>query len=739
MKSKFTLSLLSVLSLAAMVGCTPKVSLPSASTKPSETKPATSDVQKDTTVKKDPNKYEDEKFPKPEKKVELTRSCYYDNNDRHRKFIESKNIKLPYTSVDGTTYKVGDFKPVWRQRQKDLNRTIDDVSPNGKIAIKKNFDDIKSKGFKAGDKDINVAQGNSDQIIAAGTASDHPLVNLADHLKDRPNFKKFLDDSPAVKKIITASDGGIYYAPYFDGYDDIERRLMVRQDWVEKLLDGDRPTAGLGNEDLDVKEYQATRPNAIDTNIDVVIDGQKGTINKKYTAGRGIIARRNALEHLNGQNAVQVLRQYIDDTYGTQYGSKRSQLFCGGKAAYDADEMVALFRCVKLNSEFLTGKSDVSIVPFFPRANTNDRLADRIRLLQFWGIRGTESRNLFRYVAQNGKLVDSRGTEGFKKGLKILHQLYSEGLRYKDFENAGSDKGDFRGRFLKGDSGFATYDYNQTTTIYNDNEQCTGLNDGKFLFASVLPAVADWDDGTNGNYIHYTESWRSVKPQGWFITSQTTGDKLSRALTRFDYLYSVQGSRLRSYGPDAYLAKESDGSLKGRNYQGKAVPVLSDGCKEELKDLAGGNYTNYYRYYLGGTFPVGYVKEQGREFQTVSTKAQPSLNDINNAIALGVLQHVNHKSGNANHRQDIVPTTLPFTEAENKAVAQDFTPVNNFFTETKGVDISNSRFTIIKNGFGKIGTIDRTEANYLNTVNKTRNLDGLVKYYNDAYTRYLAL
>lgn len=740
MKSKFTFSLLSILSLAALVGCQPKVSLPSAE-KPTEEKPTekVTEQGKESTSNKDPNAYVDEKYPTPDKKVELTRSAYYDNNDRHRKFLEGSAAKLPYTGADGTTYKAGDFKPVWRQRQKDLNRTIDDVSPNGKISIKNNFDDIKSKGFKSGEKVINVAQGNSDQILAAGTDLKKPLVNLGDHLNERPNFKKFLEDYPAVKKIITASDGGIYYAPYFDGFDDIERRMMVRQDWVEKLLDGDRPTTGLGNVDLANKEYQPTRPDSIDTNIDAIVDGVKGTVTKKYAAGKGIIARRNAAEHLNGATAVQILRQYIDDTYGNAYGQKRSELFCGGKAVYDADEMVALFRCVKLNGEFLTGKADLEIVPFFPRANTNDRLADRIRLLQFWGVRGTESRNLFRYVGRDGKLADARGTEKFRKGLDILHQLYAEGLIYKDFGTKDSvTNGDFRGYFLKHDLGFATYDYNQTTTIYNDNATASALNGGKFLFSSILPAVADWDDGVNGNYIHYTESWRSVKPQGWFITSQTTGDKLERALTRFDYLYSVQGNRLRSYGPDKYLAHNADGSIKGRNYQGKVVPVLSDACKQEMATLTGGNYTNYYRYYLGGTFPVGYVKEQGREFQTVSTKAQASLNDINEAIALGVLQHVNHKSGNASHRQDIVPTTLPFTEAENSSITTEFTAVSKFFTVTKGEPIAASRYTIIQNGFGKIGDYNITKENYLDVVNNQRKLSGLVKYYNDAYIRYLA-
>lgn len=108
MKSKFTFSLLSILSLAALVGCQPKVSLPSAE-KPTEEKPTekVTEQGKESASNKDPNAYVDEKYPTPDKKVELTRSAYYDNNDRHRKFLEGSAAKLPYTGADGTTYKAG--------------------------------------------------------------------------------------------------------------------------------------------------------------------------------------------------------------------------------------------------------------------------------------------------------------------------------------------------------------------------------------------------------------------------------------------------------------------------------------------------------------------------------------------------------------------------------------------------------------------------------------------------------
>ena len=236
------------------------------------------------------------------------------------------------------------------------------------------------------------------------------------------------------------------------------------------------------------------------------------------------------------------------------------------------------------------------------------------------------------FVNKDGKLEDVRGTTQFRDGLEKLHQMYQDGLIMTDFTTAQiNSKDDYRGPMFSGSygensyAGFATYDYNQTTTIYNDSTK-----DKNALIASLLPAVADYDDGVNGNFIHYTESWRSVKPQGWFITSETAKDeaKLSKCLELFNYLYSEKGNRVMSYGPDEYLAKDKDGKVQTMDYQGKQVAKLSDDTLQQMKTLTGGNYTNYYRYYLGGTFPVGYVKEQGMESVVNTRLSLPRQNRL---------------------------------------------------------------------------------------------------------------
>lgn len=653
------------------------------------------------------------------------------------KFVDGQGVALPYTGADGVTYEAGDFKPVWAGLQKKLNFTISDGTTATSTDIKGAFTEYLSKGFKGNNGTVlNIAQGNSDQIITEGTTNG-TIVDLSQYLTSMPNFSKFLDNHPAVKKTIVDSSGAMYYAPYFDGFDDIERMLMVRQDWVEKLLDGDLPTT-LDTAKTITSAYTGYMPSSLNASIKVMKADMSGTetVTKKYDAGKGIIPVQNALSTLNGTTLVTALRNYIDTTYNNYYGTKRSLLFCGANSAYDADEMVALFRCVRTNPAFLTGDSAKDMVPFFTRASTNDRTADLWRLTQFWGVRGGESRNNFLYVGSDGKLVDSRGTEEMKTAVGYLNEMYQEGLILTDFTTSGAvtaKSSDFRGGLLQGDRGFATYDYNQTTTIYNDDTTCAALDGGKFLFASVLPAVADWRG--DGTYFHYTESWRSVKTQGWFITKATVDDTdvFNRCLTLFDFLYSDVGNRMMSYGTDGYLAKNSDGSYKTIDYQGKQVPVLSDACKNELTTLAKGNYTNYYRYWVGATFPVGYVKEQGMEYQCVSSKATASLDIVNKAIELGVLEHVNFKTDNTDHLYDIIPTTISFSKAEQTLLSSNYTSLNTEFDMSK--DKSCVWSQIVMKGFGTYDTFDFSSANYVTTVNDTLNLKSWLSIYQDGYAR----
>lgn len=670
-------------------------------------------------------------------KVTLNMSVMYQDTATRMKFYASKGALAKdssYSGADGVTYEAGDFKPVWAALQKNLNFTINDVTSTSDTTIDAAFGNLVLNGFKANGELVNIAQGSSTKIQSEGT-TNKTILDLSQYLDQMPNFKKFLTENPVVQKTIVDANGAMYYAPYFDGFDDIERMLLVRQDWVEKLLDGDLPTT-LDTGVSITSHYTAFTPESVNSQVAVMNEAETATttVTKKHTAN--IITTQNALTAMNGQTLVKALRDYIDATYSNAYGTKRSQLFCGYRSAYDVDELVALYRCVKANGVYLTGKAAnaTAIVPLYPRENTNDRTGDLWRFTQFFGVRGGESRKDFLYVGSDGKLQDARGDQAMVNALEKMNQMYQEGLILADFTSATTGKGKFEQYLQSNNLGFSTYDYDQTQTVYNDADNAyhpTGVDD--YLFTSILPAVADWRN--DGKYFHYTESWRSVKTEGWFITAETAKDsaKLARSLKLFDYLYGEEGNRLMSYGPDGYLAKNTDGSIKTMAYQGKQVPVLSDDCKKQLKDLAQGNYTNYYRYWLGATYPVGYVKQQGMEYQTVSTKAQPGLDDINNAIALKVLEHVNFKSDNTDHLYDIVPTTLAFNEAEQTQLTSNFNDLSTCINNTKGK--SNVWSNIVMTGFGSYSNFDFAKDKYLTTVNTTLNLTGFVAIQNAAFAR----
>ncbi len=558
-----------------------------------------------------------------------------------------------YLAADGKTYREGDWKPVWDELQKRLNFTIEDVTPTDAKNVQAAFTTWEAQGFNG----VDVMVGGVVDINRAGVQNG-TFLKLDEYLDLMPNFKKFLEDNAIVKTTVTAGDGHIYYTPYFDGYNDLERMLMLRVDWVQKLLDDDTVTY---NTDRVIDTYYTPyMPETLDITLDAVTNDGSGVqqINVKYD--KNIITVQNELATKDGASLVQALKDYIDATYAGVY-AKRSDLFCGQDAAYNADELVALMRCVLANTELLTGQSEHDAVPFFPRKYQAGRVQQLFSFMEIWGVKGLESRSNYFYVDENGELVDGRFDPEMVDGVERLNMLYKEGLILKDFDKdestAGLNGGDHRARLFNSNLGFMTYDYNQTTTVYNDSVDVEGFN-----LTPVLPPVADWDD--NGDYYQFTASWRSVKTDGWAILANVAENEaqLHRALALFDYQYSPEGNRLMSYGPEAWI----DGEIE---YDGKMVPKLSEAALTELKELANGNYTNYYRKWLGATFPIGYVKEQGMEYQTVPDKGKVGLDYILRACELGTMKHLVPTVGDGMSKGlSLVPTAFALSAQEEQLI-----------------------------------------------------------------------
>ncbi len=563
----------------------------------------------------------------------------------------------PGLELAGVTYHAGDLKPTWVEVENILGVKFENKY-QGNSATN------ELKYWKERLSEVDMVSGNAVGLNELGVAGS--FVNLADYLDMMPSFKAYLEANPIVRLSITAdtSTGAIYFAPYFDGVNDIERMPLMRTDWVVKLLDGEGAFTAEKSGTLAAAVYEPYMPTSGSVKVDAVsADGTKVIyLTKNYDKAGNIVANLNsalASGSVDGITAVNMLRKYIDEAYDGYYGTTRSNLFVGQDAAWDADEMVALLRCVVANAYTLNGTDTIQGL-FSREDNNNQRRVDLYRFAGIlFGVRGLESRQDYLYFDADGTLKDARQDEETYLAMERMNALAQEGLISKSYVDSSKETSS---TMLENDLGFMSYDYNQTQTILNE----TKLQDGEKYMAVMVP-VARWYDGTNadGVYMRFTESWRSVKTDAWAISKAGVGDdqdKLYAALALIDLAFSERGQILMSYGPDAFIKTNADGSYVTFNFNGKEMPVIADYTYEKLWELAKGNYTNFARYYLGST--LSFVKSQAFEYQCTHEVGKEGAGYISNAIALGTIKHP-ELAVEDNMWYTSVPTTLPNTTVEN--------------------------------------------------------------------------
>ena len=607
-----------------------------------------------------------------------------------------EGIKL----ADGNTYHTGELKPTWVEVQNQLKVVFEDKY-QGKSASEE-FDFWKERL-----NEVDMVSGTATKLTENGEAGN--MVNIAEYLDQMPNFKAYLDANPIVRMSITGNTdtGAIYFSPYFDGVDDIERMPLMRTDWVEKLLNGEGEFTASASKNLAGAKYQPYMPTSGKVTVDVVKADGSGveSLTKDYDAGGNIIDRMNAAGSLNGVAAVNMLRTYIDQAYNGYYGTNRADLFIGQNAAWDADELVALLRCVVANPQTLNGTD--SIQGLFSREdNNNQRRVDMFRFAgTLFGVRGLESRQDYLYVGADNALHDARQEAATYEAMERMHAMVEEGLISKAFIDGSEESSK---TYLQNDLGFMHYDYNQTQTLMNATALNKDGDEGEKYMAVMVP-VARWYDGTdaNGVYMRFTESWRSVKTDGWGISKAGVGsdtDKLNACLALIDFAYSEEGQILMSYGPAAWRSSETF------NFNGKQMPKISEACEKELWELANGNYTNYARWYLGST--LSFLKSQAFEFQCTHEVGKEGAGHISTAIGLGTIKHPELAMAD-NPWYTIVPTVLPTTKVENDTV-NGYTDLTDRFNQNKNGD--NMLLNLIVNGYTEAGMQDAasTAANVTN-------------------------
>jgi putative aldouronate transport system substrate-binding protein len=629
------------------------------------------------------------------------------------------------TLANGVTYHAGDLKPTWVEVEKELGIKIEDKY-QGNTASNE-FDYWKERM-----SDVDMVSGTASKLTEYGEQG--VVVNIANYLDQMPNFKAYLEANPIVRLSITGNTttGAIYFSPYFDGVNDIERMPLMRVDMIQKLLDGEGEFTADKSNNTAAPVYQPYMPETGKIEIETVkLDGSgTETVTKDYDAAGNIIAKMNAAGSIDGVTAVNMFRTYIDEAYGGYYGTDRSNLFVGQNAAWDADELVALLRCVVANPQTLNGTD--SIQGLFTREDDNNqRRPDMVRFTgTLFGVRGLESRQDFLYFDTEGKLKDARQDVEAYKALERMNAIAKEGLISENFMNTADGK---TKQYLENDTGFMHYDYNQTQTLYNDPSQGV-FSEGEKYMAVMIP-VACWQDGTDGgNYMRFTESWRSVKTDGWGISSSAVAnntDKLNAALKLIDFAYSDKGMILMSYGPDEFIKTNADGSYVTFTFNGKEMPEIADATREELWAKASGNYTNYARQYLGST--LSFAKSQAFEYQCTSDVGREGAEKISVAIALGTIKHPELEV-TKNPWYMSVPTVLPSTKSENDMI-NTYTQLtaNGKFSSSK--DGENLFVNEIVSGYSEEG-MDNAEASAAKVSGEWSGVQYL-KLKQDAWSRLL--
>jgi putative aldouronate transport system substrate-binding protein len=232
--------------------------------------------------------------------------------------------------------------------------------------------------------------------------------------------------------------------------------------------------------------------------------------------------------------------------------------------------------------------------------------------------------------------------------------------------------------------------------------------------------------------MRFTESWRSVKTDGWAISLAGVGnntDKLHAALALIDYAYSKKGQILMSYGPDEFIAKNEDGSLKMFNFNGQEWPVISDATYAELWERENGNYTNYARHYIGST--LSFAKSQSFEYQCTHIVGKEGAGYISTAIGLGTIKHP-ELALTENPWWTSVPTVLPTTKTENDMIGgYEKLGSSGVFSSAKGG--TNLLINIIISGYKGDGTSSRAET--LNSIINDWHGKQYLELKNDAWER----
>lgn len=324
----------------------------------------------------------------------------------------SGNRKL----CDGNTYSATDLKPAWKALQTELGLVLQDNFSIGSNKITKNYES-QASGLAGTD----ILTDTAATIVSKANENVNTFLDLNQYLDVMPNYKKFLEDRPLVYMSLTSNtdNGAMYYAPYFDGNDDIEKYVLTKTNWVVALLDAEDGSItdtttwkaqiagkslgsganGAWDDTKDKAQAESfmgktgsytvgttNKANQTSTTLKTLTvdyaaaitdlgNDTDGSLKKLVEAVSGVTTVKtdsgNIVDIMNqmindskgavtGAQLLKVLQRYIDVVYKDGSGkfyTKRSDVFNAVDAGWDVDLLTALARCLVTNPSLIKSGS----------------------------------------------------------------------------------------------------------------------------------------------------------------------------------------------------------------------------------------------------------------------------------------------------------------------------------------------------------------------------------------------
>ncbi len=603
------------------------------------------------------------------------------------------NTGSPITLPDGSIYTNGQLKPVWSYISNQLNISIKDVTVQGQtasnmiqIAAATNFEDAEIYGGNVAETFMQYGARNK-------------LINLLDYQDKLPDFMDYLEEYPLIKQQITAYDGGIYHIPYVAEMDEFSKVFYGRYNWVEVLLDTD-----------DVLPETKT--------LDIAYEGYWKDDHQRNTTNVITLQNQKALNGtLSGRDAREALLQYIDSTYPNL--ENRSDLYLGETSNYDIDELIALWRVIKLYPntlfELTTGKSGTcEIIPYFFR--TKSQREEIFKLINYFGgtrVYGTNTYTGKWFVDESNTLQYTFYQDELYEGIDYLKDIFSEGLINPDYDDT-NNSADYRSLFYSSDLstnssgvstvkqlGFMTFDFIPSTAASSP----TGV------VKAMLPPMTTLEGMHDDNFYHYIEIPRTVMIDGWSISANTSGEKLNKALELFNFFFTDFGSNVQNFGiPDVTADFENLYTLPNQN----KVPTLSSWIVSQAQIYTNGDVAKFGQEFMGIRMAVGYKADIGFEYQNMTAQAAEGydLYEKSNVLTLGY-----------NKSSKLLELSAPCYSLTQQEKAR-------LSTLTVGDDQMNMIYLYIRSDRNSVSSVAEIKKSYENA-----NVSEFIEIYQAAYAR----